>query len=410
MEIYLVGGAVRDQLLGLPVKDRDWVVVGSTPAEMSAAGYRPIGKDFPVFLHPESHEEYALARTERKSAPGYHGFNFHAEPEVTLEEDLRRRDLTINAIAQAADGSLIDPFDGQGDIERRELRHVSSAFAEDPVRLLRIARFLARFHLTGFTIADDTNAMMRSMVESGEADALVAERVWQEIEKTLNEPSPEQFFYALRDCDALNTIIPEIDALFGVPQPEQWHPEIDSGVHTMMTLQQACRLSVDPLVRFAALCHDLGKAKTPKDKLPSHPGHEEVGATITSELCQRLRVPGRYRDIAELVARYHTHVHRAQELSASRLTRLLGSFDVIRKPDRLELILLACEADARGRTGFEDRDYPQADFIREAAKIYTAVDAAAIARSVQDPKNTAEKIVQARVLAIKAWLHSTASG
>jgi len=403
METYLVGGAVRDQLLGLPVKDRDYVVVGSTPADMIKAGYQPVGKDFPVFLHPESKDEYALARTERKTAPGYHGFTFHTDPEVTLEEDLRRRDLTINAIAQSPDGLLIDPFGGQQDIQQRKLRHVSDAFAEDPVRLLRVGRFLARFHALGFSIAEQTQTLMRHMSESGEADALVAERVWQELEKVLVLDSPAEFFKALRECGALHAILPEINALFGIPQPEQWHPEIDSGVHTMMSLQQACHLGADPMMRFAVLCHDLGKAKTPADKLPSHPGHEAVGAELTKTLCDRLRIPGRYRELAMLVARYHTHVHRAQELSVSKLTRLIGSFDVLRKPERLELILQACEADARGRKGFEDRDYPQAAFVRQAAEVFKSVDAAAIARSVENRKFTAERILQARVLAIKHW-------
>lgn len=404
MNIFLVGGAVRDKLLGLPVVDRDWVVVGSSPEEMLAAGYLPVGKDFPVFLHPETHEEYALARTERKTAQGYQGFAFHTDSTVTLEEDLQRRDLTINAIAQDQDGNLIDPYNGQHDIAKKNLRHVSEAFAEDPVRLLRVARFRARLAPHGFTVDEDTLELMRIIVSNGEADALVAERVWQEIDQALGTEYPRVFFETLRDCGALKVVFPELDALFGVPQPPQWHPEVDTGLHTLLVLDQACLRSRQPATRFAALCHDLGKALTPADLLPSHHGHEKAGAEITEALCDRLRVPGPYRDLAKLVARYHTHVHRVRELTPSRLTRLLGEIDVIRKPERFQEFLLTCEADATGRTGLENKPYPQKDYLDRAANIYRDVDASAIAQATTEKKQIAERILQARVLALKHWV------
>jgi tRNA nucleotidyltransferase (CCA-adding enzyme) len=372
MQVYLVGGAVRDGLLGLPVKERDWVVVGGTREELLRLRYREVGRDFPVFLHPESHEEYALARLERKTAPGYRGFEFRFGPEVTLEEDLARRDLTINAIAQAADGSLIDPYGGRRDLDARVLRHVSEAFVEDPVRVLRVARFAARFAPLGFRVAAETSALMRAIVARREIDALVPERVWQETEKALREPRAAVFFAVLRDCDALRVVFPEIDALFGVPQPPQWHPEIDTGVHTMMVLEQACLLSAEPQVRFAALVHDLGKATTPRDQWPRHTGHEERSVALIETLAERLRVPADYRELASIVARFHGSVHRARELRPGTILELFERADAFRRPERFAQALLACEADARGRTGFEQREYPQRTYL-------TAVRAAAAA-------------------------------
>lgn len=409
MKHYLVGGAVRDRLLGLPVVDRDWVVVGSTPADMLQTGFRSVGKDFPVFLHPDSHEEYALARVERKTGPGYHGFEFTTDSSVTLEEDLSRRDLTINAIAQREDGELVDPFNGRQDVENRVLRHVSSAFVEDPVRILRVARFMARFSHLGFTIADETLELMRSMVRDGEADNLVAERVWQEMSGALKARTPDAFIRALRDCGALAVILPEVDALFGVPQPAKWHPEIDSGIHTLMVLQQAAQSSEELDVRFAALCHDLGKATTPVNILPSHHGHEKRGAVLTEALCERLRVPRKTRDLGVLTARWHTHSHRARDLTPGKLTSFLQAMDVVRKPERFEQYLLVCEADARGRLGHEQGDYPQAAFLRAAAQIFREVDSAAIALATEDKSTIAERINEARTRAVSEWL-SRASG
>lgn len=409
MKHYLVGGAVRDQLLGIPVVDRDWVVVGSTPADMLNAGYKSVGKDFPVFLHPDSHEEYALARVERKTGPGYHGFEFTTDASVTLEEDLSRRDLTINAIAQRDDGELVDPFNGQQDVENRILRHVSEAFVEDPVRILRVARFMARFSHLGFTIADETLTLMRHMVRDGEANNLVAERVWQEMSGALTARSPDAFIQALRECHALAVVLPEVDALFGVPQPAQWHPEIDSGIHTLMVLQQATLASPDLDVRFAALCHDLGKATTPAELLPSHHGHEERGAVLTESLCERLRVPRKTRDLAVLTARWHTHSHRSREMRPGKLVNLLQAMDIVRKPERFEQYLLVCEADAHGRLGHEKGEYPQAAFLRQVAEVFRQVDSAAIARATEDKSTIAERISQARTQAISQWLRS-ASG
>ncbi len=362
MDIFLVGGAVRDRLLGIPVKDRDWVVVGTSPKRMLEKGYRSVGKDFPVFLHPDSKEEYALARTERKTEAGYHGFEFDTAEHVTLEQDLERRDLTINAIAEDADGGLIDPYDGQTDIKNRVLRHVSPAFAEDPVRILRIARFLARFHTFGFTIADETLKLMTDMVAAGEVDALVPERVWQETQKALTEDHPEEFFLALRACGALKVLFPEIDRLFGVPQVKEYHPEVDTGVHVMMVIQQCCLLTDNPVTRFAALTHDLGKGITPADILPHHYGHEESGVPLVTELCERLKVPTEYRQLAELTCRYHTHVHRAFDVKPKTLLKTIMAADAYRKPERFKQFLLACKADSRGRPTFEDRAYVQADF------------------------------------------------
>lgn len=378
MKIYLVGGAVRDALLGIGKADRDYVVVGATVQEMLAQGYQQVGRDFPVFLHPQTREEHALARTERKTGPGHTGFDFVADPTVTLEEDLARRDLTINAMARAADGSLIDPFNGRSDLEQRILRHVSPAFSEDPLRVLRVARFAARFAHLGFTIADSTMALMTQMSASGELDHLVAERVWTELEKAMRERSPAVFVQVLRDCGALRVILPEVDALFGIPQPAQHHPEVDSGVHTLMCVEQAAAISDDPVVRFATLVHDVGKALTPKDNWPHHYGHEHLGVKTIMALCQRLRVPKKYTTIARLACEYHTHCHRVAELRPVTILRLLESLDAFRRPEQMELFLLVCEADARGRTGFEQRPYPQADILRKALRAAAAVDVAAL--------------------------------
>ena len=404
MKCYLVGGAVRDQLLGIPVIDRDWVVVGCTPDDMLQAGYKSVGKDFPVFLHPVSHEEYALARVERKTGPGYRGFEFTTDASVTLEEDLSRRDLTINAIAQRENGELVDPYNGKADIDNRVLRHVSPAFVEDPVRILRVARFMARFSHLGFTIADETLELMRRMVSCGEVDNLVPERIWQEMQGALLARTPVEFFTALRACDAQAVILPEVDALFGVPQPARWHPEIDSGIHTMMVLEQAVLQSSELDVRFAALCHDLGKATTPAEILPSHYGHEERGARLTETLCERLRVPGKTRDIAILTARWHSHCHRSRELKPGTLVKLMQSMDVVRKPERFEYFLQVCMSDARGRLGMEQSAYPQSDFLRKVADVYRQVDAAAIALATDDKSTIAARITEARIAAIRHWL------
>jgi len=366
MQVYLVGGAVRDRLLGRAVSERDWVVVGATPAELEEAGFIPVGRDFPVFLHPKTKEEHALARLERKVGPGYRGFTTEFSPGVTLEDDLRRRDLTINAMAEDDAGRIIDPYGGQRDVEARLLRHVSEAFAEDPVRILRVARFAARYAPLGFEVAGETLQLMRGMVAAGEADALVAERVWAETEKALGEPRPDVFFSVLRDCGALKVVYPEIDALFGVPQPEKWHPEIDTGVHQLMALREAVKLGGGIAARFAVLMHDLGKAATPPDILPSHHGHEDAGVALVEQLCARVRVPNHLRELAVITARYHTHVHRALELRADTVLRTLESCDALRRPERFADMLLACEADARGRLGFEQRDYPQREFFAAA--------------------------------------------
>jgi tRNA nucleotidyltransferase (CCA-adding enzyme) len=373
MQVYLVGGAVRDALLGLPVKERDWVVVGSTRDELLGLKYREVGRDFPVFLHPDSHEEYALARLERKVSPGYRGFAVEFGPQVSLEEDLARRDLTINAIAKAEDGSLLDPYNGRRDLQARVLRHVSPAFIEDPVRILRVARFAARFASLGFHVAPETMALMRAMVERGEVNALVAERVWQETEKALHEPGASVFFKVLRECGALKVIYPEIDALFGVPQPEKWHPEIDTGVHTLMVLDQAVRLSTDVTVRFAALVHDLGKAATPQAEWPGHKGHEERSVALIEALSERLRLPNEYRDLSVIVARYHGNVHRAFELRPKTILGILEKTDAFRRPERFAQALLACEADSRGRLGLEEIPYPQRVYLQAARDAAAAI-------------------------------------
>jgi tRNA nucleotidyltransferase (CCA-adding enzyme) len=402
MQVYLVGGAVRDALLGLAVKERDWVVVGGTREELLRLNYREVGRDFPVFLHPQTHEEHALARLERKVAPGYRGFAVDFGPEVTLEEDLARRDLTINAIAQSADGALIDPFGGRRDLEARLLRHVSAAFIEDPVRVLRVARFAARFAPLGFKVAPETLALMREMVGRGEIEALVPERVWQETEKALRELRPVEFFKLLRECGALKPIYPEIDALFGVPQPAQWHPEIDTGVHTLMVLEQAAELSAEPTVRFAALVHDLGKGTTPRDEWPSHRGHEERSVSLIEALSLRLRVPGEYRDLGVIVARYHGIIHRAFELKPKTILEFMERADAFRRPDRFAQALLACEADSRGRAGLETTPYPQREYLQAARDAAAAIRPTAEEIASLGGAKIAERIHQRRVHAIDA--------
>ncbi|MGD8783179.1 MAG: multifunctional CCA addition/repair protein [Thioalkalispiraceae bacterium] len=404
MEKYLVGGCVRDELLGREIKDRDWVVVGASPEEMLTAGFKSVGKDFPVFLHPESKEEYALARTERKTAPGYTGFSFHAAPDVSLKDDLARRDLTINAIAKDEQGNYIDPYHGRQDLENRILRHVSPAFAEDPVRILRIARFAARYAELGFTIADETLSLMKNMVASGEVDALVAERVWQETERALGESSPDVFFQVLRNCGALARIFPEIDNLFGIPQVKAYHPEVDTGVHIMMVMQQAARLSKDTRVRFAALTHDLGKAVTPKDELPQHIGHEEAGVPLVKALCDRLRVPREFRDLAVHVAQYHLYYHRAKELNAGTILKLIKNLDGFRRPERFDMFLLACEADSRGRPGYEDRVTVKPQLLKDALQAAAEVDVGPIIERGLKGDAISMELDQQRIQAIKQSL------
>jgi tRNA nucleotidyltransferase (CCA-adding enzyme) len=400
MEIYLVGGAVRDKLLGLPVIEKDWVVIGETPESMVKQGFRPVGKDFPVFLHPQSHDEYALARTERKTAPGYKGFTVHASPEVSLEQDLIRRDLTINAIAMTPQGQLIDPYGGQQDIENRIFRHISPAFAEDPVRILRIARFAARYGHLGFTLAEETRELMQSMVSAGEVDYLVPERVWAELFKALKEQSPSAFFYTLKNCTALEKIFPEISCLFGVPQPEKHHPEIDTGLHSMLCLDQAAQLSTSPEVRFAALVHDLGKGITPKENWPHHYGHEKIGLPILEKLCARLRVPNAFKALAMHVMQYHTHCHKVFELRASTLTDALALLGAFKINNTLSEFLLACEADAKGRTGLEHTPYPQAEMIKRAAKSAASIDTSAILNSELQGTQIGTAIRRLRIKAV----------
>ena len=401
MQIYLVGGAVRDDLLGRPVVDRDHVVVGAMPDELLALGYKPVGKDFPVFLHPRSGEEYALARTERKTGRGYHGFVFQADATVTLEQDLARRDLTINAIAQDEHGTLTDPYHGVRDIEARVLRHVSDAFVEDPVRVLRVARFAARFAPLGFTVADETMTLMQRMVRDGEADHLVPERVWAETRKALTEPQPSAFVRVLRDCGALAVLFPEIDALYGVPQRAEFHPEIDTGVHLEMVLDAAARLAPgNDIVGFCALVHDLGKALTPVDELPRHVGHEHRGVAPLRALAERLKVPTEHAALAEQVCREHLNAHRAFELKPATVLKLLSALDALRRPVRLELFLAACEADKRGRLGHESDAYPQADYLREARAAAASVDAAAFVEQGLVGPAIGEAMNAARVEAI----------
>jgi len=402
MEIYLVGGAVRDRLLGRPVADHDYVVVGATPADLTARGFRMVGADFPVFLHPETREEYALARTERKSGVGYKGFTVYAGPEVTLEDDLRRRDLTINAMAEDAQGRLIDPFGGEADLGRGILRHVSPAFVEDPLRVLRVARFAARFD---FSVAHETLILMREVVAAGEMESLVPERVWSEIGRALGESRPRRFIEVLRECGALAHVLPEVDALFGVPQPPEYHPEVDTGTHLLLVLDAAARLSPDARVRFAALMHDLGKGTTPTAEWPKHHGHEARGAELAAALCQRLRAPNDFRDLAVLVARHHGNLHRATQLRAATLLDTLESIDAFRRPERVELFVLACEADYRGRPGYEQRPFPQGDLFRAAYRAARGVDTAGLAAGRSGPA-AGEAIRQARVTAVNAILKS----
>lgn len=402
MHVYVVGGAVRDELLGRPSDDRDHVVVGSAPETLLAMGFKPVGKDFPVFLHPETHEEYALARTERKTAPGYHGFTFHAAPDVTLEEDLARRDLTINAMARDAEGRVIDPFNGQGDLAARVLRHVGPAFAEDPVRILRLARFAARF--ADFSVAPETVALMQGMVEAGEVDHLVAERVWQELAKGLMENKPSRMFEVLRQCGALARLLPEVEALFGVPQRADYHPEIDAGIHTMMVIDQSARRNFPLAVRYAALCHDLGKALTPADILPRHIGHETRSVALCQVLGERLRVPGECRDLALLMARYHGSIHRADELRAATIVELFEKCDALRRPARFEQLLDTCLCDYTGRGGWEDRPYDAPARLRKALAAVSAIDAGKIAAASPTPASIPERIRQARIAAARQVL------
>jgi tRNA nucleotidyltransferase (CCA-adding enzyme) len=403
VKTYLVGGAVRDRLLKIPVFDHDWVVVGATPEELLALGYQQVGRDFPVFLNPNTHEEYALARTERKSGQGYTGFVCHAAPDVTLEEDLQRRDLTINAIAQTTDGELVDPYHGVDDLNARVLRHVSAAFGEDPLRVLRVARFAARFAHLGFTIAPETAALMRQMTDSGELSALTAERVWKETEKALQSDNPQVYFQVLRDCHALQVLFPEIDALFGVPAPEKWHPEIDTGVHTLMTLAIAARLTPEIDVRFAALCHDLGKGLTPKQYWPHHHGHGPAGVRLVEQLCQRLRVPNPIRDLSKLVAEYHDLIHTVNKLRPETLLKLFDAIDVWRKPQRLEQMILTSEADARGRTGFEENPYPQGDYLREAYRVALGVAVKEVVDSGFQGLAIRDEVKRRRQQALAQW-------
>ncbi|MEI5998800.1 multifunctional CCA addition/repair protein [Paraburkholderia bengalensis] len=414
MNIYAVGGAIRDELLGMPVQDRDYVVVGATPEQMIAKGFRPVGKDFPVFLHPDTHEEYALARTERKTSAGYHGFQFFYAPDVTLEEDLARRDLTVNAMAREVtpDGDLIgpviDPFDGQTDLKNRVFRHVSDAFLEDPVRILRVARFSARF--TDFTVAPETMALMRKMIEAGEVDALVPERVWQEVSRGLMERKPSRAFQVLRECGALARILPEIDALYGVPQRADYHPEVDTGVHVMMVVDHAAAQNYALSVRFAALTHDLGKATTPEDVLPRHIGHEGRSVDLLKPLCERLRVPNECRDLALLVAREHGNIHRVMETKAAGIVRLFERCDALRKPARFAEALQACESDARGRLGFEARAYPQAERLRVALVAARAVDAGTVAKAYEnEPAKIKDAVHRERVRAVAKALNEAPS-
>ena len=402
MKTYVVGGAVRDRLLGLPVQDRDWVVVGATPEQMLAQGFRQVGRDFPVFLHPRTREEYALARTERKVAAGYHGFTVQASPDVTLEDDLARRDLTINAMAETAAGELVDPHGGAEDLRRRLLRHVSPAFAEDPVRILRLARFAARFTPLGFTVAPETLALMQGMVQAGEVDALVPERVWQELERALGEERPSAFFEVLRACGALAVLFPEIDRLWGVPQPAKHHPEIDTGIHTMMVLEAAARLSADTAVRFAALTHDLGKGTTPREEWPRHIAHEHRSARLVEDLCRRLRVPNEHRELALVTARLHGQCHRALELRPGTVLRLLSALDAFRRPERFERFLLACEADSRGRPGYEELDYPQAAWLRRARAAAAEITGAMLVGTGFEGKALGDELARRRTQAIAA--------
>ena len=407
MKVYLVGGAVRDQLLGLPVKDRDWIVVDATPATLLSLGYQQVGKDFPVFLNPKTKEEYALARTERKAGAGYTGFICDFSPTITLEQDLIRRDLTINAMAQSEDGEIIDPYGGKQDLENRILRHISPAFSEDPLRVLRVARFAARYHSLGFKIASETLALMAELAQSGELQHLTAERVWLETEKALNEKNPEIYFETLHKTGALRVLFPEIDALYGVPNPVKHHPEVDSFIHTMLVLKQAVNLTENnPIlnksaVRFAAICHDLGKALTPQNILPHHYGHEQAGIKPTRSLCKRLKVPSYFQELAELTCEFHTHIHKAFELRAETVITLFNRFDVWRKPQRFQEFLQVCLADTRGRTGFENKDYPQIDYINQLLHAANEVDVQQVIADGFEKQEIRNELTKRRILAVK---------
>ncbi|ONG41665.1 multifunctional CCA tRNA nucleotidyl transferase/2'3'-cyclic phosphodiesterase/2'nucleotidase/phosphatase [Alkanindiges hydrocarboniclasticus] len=407
MQVYLVGGAVRDQLLGRTVSERDYVVVGATPEQMLAAGYMPVGSDFPVFLHPHSKEEYALARTERKSGVGYGGFTFYTSPDLSLEEDLIRRDLTINAMALAEDGRVIDPYGGQQDLQDRLLRHVSPAFIEDPLRVLRVARFAARYAPLGFTVAPETLSLMQSLVNQGEINHLTPERIWKETQRALTEDRADVYFEVLRDCGALQVIMPEVNALFGVPQRPEYHPEVDTGIHTLMTLQRACEAQYSDRVRFATVMHDLGKALTPVDLLPRHADHEARGVEPIKNLCKRLKVPSQYQQLAELVCREHLLCHRVMELRPGTIWRLLQRLDVLRRPERVEEFIQACECDARGRLGLEKRPYEQADFMREAIQRVRNIRAVDLPSHIQGP-DIGEALIEARIDAITVLKNSYA--
>lgn len=400
MQVYLVGGAVRDHLLGHPYHEKDYVVVGATPEQLLVQGFQPVGKDFPVFLHPETKDEYALARTERKSGHGYHGFEFHTDPSVTLEQDLIRRDLTINAMAMDNDGNVYDPYGGQQDLCNKVLRHVSNAFVEDPLRVLRIARFAARYHALGFVVAPETLLLMQELAESGELNALTPERVWKETSRALMEAHADVYFETLRACGALKVLFPELDALFGIPQRPEYHPEIDCGVHTMMSLQQACRANYSLDVRFAVLLHDLGKALTPADELPRHIMHEERGIRPVTEVCDRLRVPTNTKQLALAVCKEHLKCHQALSLKPGTLWRLLQRLDVLRRPERVEAFVQACECDSRGRLGLEDRDYPQAKYILEAIQVVRSIKAQDLPADVQGP-DIGEMLIERRIKAIE---------
>ncbi len=402
MKTYLVGGAVRDLLLNFPVTERDWVVIGATPDQMLAQGFKAVGKDFPVFLHPQTHDEYALARTERKTAPGYKGFIVHADPDVTLEADLVRRDLTINAMAMTPEGKLIDPYHGQKDLQDKRLRHISPAFSEDPVRILRVARFAARYAHLGFSIAQETLKLMQQMVANGEINSLVPERVWAETKKALSEQTPSAFFTALKECGALAIIFPEIQQLFGVPQPAKYHPEIDTGIHCLLALDQAVSLSSDPMVRFATLTHDLGKGVTPKQMWPSHRGHETAGLPILKKLCVRLRVPNQYSRLAAKVMQYHTHCHRIFELRPATIVDMLAALGAFKPDHDLEKFVLACEADAKGRTGLEKNDYPQARFLLAVRQAASEIDTSEIMQKNLQGPEIGQAIRELRIEAVKA--------
>lgn len=402
MQVYCVGGAVRDELLNLQVNDKDFVVVGSTPQAMLEAGYKPVGKDFPVFLHPQTHEEYALARKERKTAAGYKGFSVHASPEVTLEEDLARRDITINAIAKGTDGTLIDPFNGLADIQAKTLRHISAAFAEDPVRILRTARFAARF--TDFTVAPETIKLMQQMVQAGEVDALVPERVWQELSNGLMETKPSRMFDVLRDCGALKKILPELDILWGVPQPPQHHPEIDTGVHVMMVIDYAAKENFNLPIRFAALMHDLGKGNTPADVLARHIEHEIRSVDLVKEVCRRLRVPNGCKELAHIVAKFHGKLHEASKMRSETLLEFFMELDAIRQPVRFAEFLKVCEADSRGRTGLENCDLPEAELLKKVLKAALSIDAGAISQGIESPEKIKAALFEARLKAVQQSL------